>query len=166
VLRPLAEWLARTPLSQALQEHFWIVPTSQSIHILAVSIIVISAAMINFRLLGVGVQGRTVSQLSNALIPWMWRALAILLMTGLIQTLAEPVRQFVTPVYWAKMIMIVVVMGMTAVYARTLRRQGRGWDVGTSRPAAARIFAVVSMLLWIAIIACGRFIGYTWTFYA
>jgi hypothetical protein len=165
MFRPFADWLAETPLSKTLQDQPWVVPTSQSIHILAVSIVFGSACMINLRLLGVGRSGRSVSQLSNTLVPWMWRGLAVLLFTGLIQTIAEPVRQFVTPAFWAKMTMIIIVATMTIFYAKAVRRNSSAWDAG-SRPSRAKIFAILSTLLWIAIIACGRFIGYTWSFYA
>jgi len=166
MLRPFADWLADTSLSKILQNLSWVVPTSQSLHILAVSIVFSSACMINLRLMGVGRSGRSVSQLSATLVPWMWRGLAVLLFTGLIQTVTEPVRQFVTPMFWAKMLMIVVVASMTAVYAQTVRRNAALWDAAATRPARAKAFAVLSTLLWLAIIFCGRFIGYTWSFYA
>jgi hypothetical protein len=166
MLRPLADWIAATPLSKTLSDQPWVVPTSQSIHILAVAAVFASALMINLRLLGVGAKGRSVSQLSNALIPWMWRGLVVLLLTGSIQTLAEPVRQFVTPVFWAKMAMIIIVTVMTILFVRTLRRNAPVWDDVSSRPLQAKIFAVVATLMWLAIIVCGRFIAYTWESYA
>jgi len=166
MFRPFADWLTNTPVSMALQNHQWVVPTSQSIHILAISAVFAPACMINLRLLGVGANWRSVSQLSNCLIPWMWRGLAVLLITGIIQVVTEPVRQFVTPAFWAKMIMIVIVVGMTALYARAVRRDAAIWDAASSRPATGKVFAVVSTLLWLAIIVCGRFIAYTWIFYA
>ena len=165
MLRAFADWLGNTPLSSVFQNHAWVIPTSQSIHILAVSVVFASACLMNTRILGLGTRGRTVSQLSNAVLPWMWRALVVLLLTGFVQTVAEPVRQFVTPAFWAKMVMIVIVATMTALYAGVLRRHGAAWDNASSRPSAAKVFAVVSTLLWLAIIACGRFIGYTYTFY-
>src|SRR5260370_25889505 len=122
MFRSFADWLSNTPLSKTLQDQSWVVPTSQSIHILAVSVVFGSACMINLRLLGVGSSGRNVSQLSNTLVPWMWRGLVVLLFTGLIQTITEPVRQFVTPMFWAKMVMISVVTAMTGLYARAVRR--------------------------------------------
>jgi hypothetical protein len=166
MFRPFADWLSSTALSKTLQDQAWVVPTSQSIHIIAVSVVFGSAVMINLRLLGVGRSGRSVSQLSNTLIPWMWRGLAVLLFTGLIQTIAEPVRQFVTPMFWAKMTMIIVVATMTAWYAHAVRRRAPEWDTARPRPVRATVFAVLSTLLWMAIIVCGRFIGYTWSFYA
>jgi hypothetical protein len=166
MFRPFADWLAETPLSKTLQDLPWVVPTSQSFHILAVSVVFSCACMINLRLMGVGRSGQSVSQLSKTLVPWMWRGLAVLLFTGLIQTVAEPVRQFVTPMYWAKMMMIVVVTSMTAVYVKAVRRNAPAWDAPAPHAARAKAFAVVSTLLWLAIIVCGRFIGYTWSFYA
>jgi hypothetical protein len=166
MFRPFADWLSNTALSKTLQDQAWVVPTSQSIHIIAVSIVFGSACMINLRLLGVGRSGRSVSELSNTLVPWMWRGLGVLLTTGLIQTVAEPVRQFVTPMFWAKMLMIMVVATMTALYAGAMRRNAPEWEGTSSRPLRAKVFAILSTLLWLAIIVCGRFIGYTWSFYA
>lgn len=165
MFRPFAEWLATTSLSDTLKEQLWVVPTSQSIHILAVSIVFASASMINLRLLGVGRSGRSVSQLSATLVPWMWRALAVLLFTGIIQTIAEPVRQFATPMFWIKLALIVIVSTMTAIYATTVRHNAPLWDAEATRPAGAKIFALVSMVFWLVIVVCGRFIGYTWAFY-
>ena len=165
MFRPLADWLATTTVSKTLADLPWVVPTSQSIHILAVSAVFASAFMINLRLLGVGANGRSVSQLSHTLLPWMWRGLTVLLLTGIVQTLVEPVRQFVTPAFWAKMAMILVIAAMTALYGRAVRRNAPLWDAASSRPPQAKLFAVVSTLMWLAIIVCGRFIAYTWSMY-
>jgi hypothetical protein len=166
MLRRFADWIATTQLSQLFQSQLWVVPTSQSIHIVAIGIVFTSGLMINLRLLGIGARGRTISQLCTSLFPWMWRGLGVLLLTGVVQTIAEPVRQFVTPAFWAKMAMIVVVAAMTAVFAHQVRSNAARWDSGNASPVGARVFAVVSSLLWIAIIACGRFIGYTSALYA
>jgi hypothetical protein len=165
MFRPFAGWIATTRLSAWLQNEFWVVPTSQSIHIIGVCLVFSSAIMINMRLLGVGVKGRSISQLSSSLVPWRWGGLCVLLVTGMVQTIAEPVRQFVTPAFWAKMAMILIVATMTAAFARKVRANAARWDAAGTRPASARAFAIGSSLLWILIIVCGRFIGYTWSFY-
>lgn len=166
MFRPFANWIATTPLSKVFQNQLWVVPTSQSIHIVSVCLVFSAAMMINLRLLGVGAKGRSISQLSASLVPWMWGGLCVLLLTGTVQTIAEPVRQFVTPMFWAKMVMVLVVAVMTAWFARKVRAKAALWDAAGTRPSGARVFAVSSTLLWMAIIVCGRFIGYTWAFYA
>jgi hypothetical protein len=166
MFRPFAHWLAKTKLSTFFQNTSWVVPTSQSVHIVCVSLVFASAIMINMRLLGIGARGRSISQLTAHVLPWMWGGLVVLLLTGAVQTITEPVRQFVTPMFWAKMAMIVVVALMTALFSSAVRNNAARWDSASTRPSSARLFALVSTVLWMAIIVCGRFIGYTWSFYA
>jgi hypothetical protein len=121
--------------------------------------------MINLRLLGVGIRGRSVSQLVDTLVPWMWRALAVCFLTGAVQTITEPVRQFITPIYWWKMCLIVVMAVLTLWMSRSVRAHATEWNDASTRPAAARVFAVVSSCAWVSIIVFGRFIGYVWAYY-
>jgi hypothetical protein len=164
IVRHWADWISATTLSQWLQGHPWVVPTSQSIHILMISVVFGCAVMINLRLLGVSAGGRSISTLVGTLVPWMYIALVLLLITGAIQTITEPVRQFVTPAFWWKMLMIVVVVSLTQWFASSVRRNAARWDTPARGPGA-RVFALVSLALWIAIIYCGRFIAYTWEFH-
>src|ERR1700680_2200810 len=156
-----ANWLASTALSGWLQGETWGGPTSPSIHIISLSVVFCCAVMISLRLLGLSASGRSVSQLVDTLVPWMYRALAVLLLTGFVQTVAEPVRQFVAPVFWWKMLMIICVLALTVCFARAVRRNAAAWDT-PPRPAGAKWFALISLGLWIGIIFCGRFIDYTW----
>ena len=159
-----ADWVANTRLSDWLQSATWVVPTSQSIHIASVSVVFCCAVMISLRLLGLKASGRSVSQLVDTLVPWMYRALTVLLLTGMVQIIAEPVRQFVAPVFWWKMLMILCVLPLTVCFARAVRRNAPRWD-SVPRPVGAKWFAVISLGLWVGIIFCGRFIGYTWELY-
>jgi hypothetical protein len=157
-----AELLAGTPLSLWLQEHLWVVPTSQSLHIVALSVVYASALIISLRLLGLGKKGRPVAMLMSTLTPWMYGALVILLLTGAVQTITEPLRQFVTPAFWWKMCMIVVIVVYTVIFDRSVRRHSERWSAANANPLSARLFALTSLALWTAIVVCGRLIGYTW----
>ena len=162
MVRQWADWISSTALSQWFQNELWVVPTSQSIHILALSVVFGCAVMVNLRLLGIGAtSGRSVSRLIDSLVPWIYRALVALLLTGAVQIIAEPMRQFGTPAFWLKMLMIPVVLGLTAAFAGVVRRNPAKWDSAATRPAGAKVFALVSLGLWVGIIFCGRFIGYT-----
>jgi hypothetical protein len=165
MIRSAADAIAASYLSVTLQNISWLVPVSQSIHIVCLSVVFASAMMINLRLLGVGARGRSVSSLVATLVPWMWWALLGCLLTGSLQTFIEPVRQFVTPYFWAKMLLIACMAGLTAWMARAVRTHSAAWDVPT-RPLIARLFAVVSSVAWITVVTFGRVIGYVWAQYA
>jgi hypothetical protein len=157
-----ANWIASTRLSLLFQTTEGLIAASQSIHILAISVVFGSGLMISLRLLGVGASGRTVSRLASTVLPWMWWSLLVLLLTGLLQTVAEPVRELGTTAFWLKMSMLVCVLALNVWFGRTVRIRAAAWDSAVTRPASARVFAVVSLLLWVAIVLCGRLIAYTW----
>ena len=162
LLTSLASWIASTRLSLFFQSTNGLIATSQSIHILAISVVFGSGLMISLRLLGVGASGRTVSRLASTLLPWMWWSLLALLLTGLLQTVAEPVRELGTTAFWLKMGMLVCVLALNVWFGRTVRARAATWDSAVTRPASARLFAVASLLLWVGIVLCGRLIAYTW----
>jgi hypothetical protein len=166
MFRPFADWIATAPLSTALKEYSWIVPTSQSLHIVSIALLFSAALLINARLCGLGYLHRSILQTIDTLTPWVWRALLVLVATGTLQTIAEPVRQFVTPVFWIKLLLIVINTTMTFAFARLARGTAASWTATGGRPPGARTFAALSTLMWVGIIVCGRFIGYTWSFYA
>lgn len=161
-----ANHLAATSLSQWLLAREWVIVILQSIHIVMLSVVFGCAVVINLRVLGVSARGRPVSTLVPSLTPWMYGALVVLLITGTFQTIAEPMREFVAPAFWAKMAMVLIVFLLTATFDRAVRRNHERWDSAASKPRGAFLFALVSLALWIAIIFCGRFIAYTWNFYA
>lgn len=87
------DWLERTPLSQAIQGAGWIVPTVQTIHILAIAAVLSSALMIALR-------GDT------RLRPVIWWTLPVLLATGITMIIGEPVRSLENPVFQLKMALL------------------------------------------------------------
>ncbi|MGA3157903.1 MAG: DUF6644 family protein [Steroidobacteraceae bacterium] len=164
MVRELADWIQSTRLNHVVRDATWLVPTSQAIHIVCVAIVLGSTIMISFRLLGVMQPTRSVAQLVDTLIPWMLRAVAVLLLTGVVQTVAEPRRELLAGVFWLKMAMVLCAVIVTVWFATTVRRNTASWsDAGGTRiPAQARIFALVSLVLWAGIVICGRLIAYSW----
>lgn len=165
ILHDWAYQLAATQVSKWLLARQWIIVVSQSIHIVMLSLVFGCAVVVNLRLLGVSASGRPVSVLVRTLVPWTYVALLVLLVTGVLQTVAEPVREFVTPAFWAKMVMVLMAVLLTAALARAVRANRERWDCASTRPRRAALIAVTLLALWTAIIFCGRFIAYTWTFY-
>jgi hypothetical protein len=156
----LANWIASTRLSLFFQATEGLVASSQSIHILAISVVFTGGLMISLRLLGIGASGRSVSRLAQTVLPWMRWALIVLLLTGLMQLIAEPVRELGNTAFWLKMGMLAGVLALYVWFARAVRARAETWDGTSTRPASARLFAVTSLLLGVGIVFCGRLIAY------
>ena len=160
-MQSFASWIAGTSLSETLKAYLWIIPTSQSIHILAVSVVFVCALMIGLRLLGWSRSERTLSMMIGKQTRLMYAGHIVLLLTGAVQTIAEPARQFGSPAFWIKMSLIACGLLITYFLSRGARNDPRRWDAADHRPARLRIYGTGYVLSWAAIIFCGRFIGYT-----
>ena len=157
---PFGNWLYDTPFSTSLRETDWIIPTIQSVHIVAISVVVGSALVSDLRLAGVLATDEKPAAIVRRYLPWMWAALIILLITGIGMLLAEPERTLTNAVFWTKMGLVLFAFALTLFFRKPLldpafRVEHARW-VSMVRPAAW-----VSLAVWIAVIFCGRWIAYT-----
>jgi uncharacterized membrane protein SirB2 len=155
-----SDWLSLTPISMLFQTVEWIIPAVQSVHILAIAIVMSSVIMVDLRLMGLMGHSQSISGMTRRFIPWVWWSLVVLLLTGLILITAEPRRDLLNPVFQAKMVLLVVAIVVTAVFQEIVRRNMEFWDLSPSRRAGALATAVLSLLVWTAIVGCGRWIAY------
>jgi hypothetical protein len=153
-------WIDQTPLSQTIQTTAWIVPTVQTVHILAIAAVMASVLMIDLRLLGILGREQPVARVSERFRPVIWWTLPILLASGLLMIIGEPVRSLENPIFQLKMALLVAAIILTLSYQVPLGRDPAFWDVTSSRRGVARIIAVLSLLLWVGIVFAGRWIAY------
>ena len=99
-LNQICQWIDHTALSQAIKATNWVVPTVQTVHILAIAVVASSALMIDLRLIGVFWANRPINAVSARFLPLIWWPLLILLATGAIMITdgevhdAPPANQF------------------------------------------------------------------------
>jgi uncharacterized membrane protein len=163
MLDDFIHWLGATPVSLVIQEVFWIIPTVQTIHILAISVVLASMAMFDLRLLGLAGRRNSIASLSRRFMPWLWGALIVLAASGCILIVGEPKRSLGNVVFQLKMCMlataIVVTLGFQAVLKRDLA--GGSADLAPAHVTAAKITGLLSLALWVGIAVAGRLIAYT-----
>jgi len=149
-------WLYATPLSTAIRDVLWVIPTVQSIHIIAITVLFGSALVSDLRLAGVLATDEPLRGVVRRYYPWMRNALMVLLFTGLNMIIAEPDRVLVNTTFWLKMVLVVTAFTLTLLLRRPLLRAP---DEREKRPIKA--LAWLSIGLWCAVIICGRWIAYT-----
>jgi uncharacterized membrane protein len=152
-------WLEQTPPSQTIQSAGWIVPTVQTIHILAISAVMASALMIDLRLFGILWRDQPLERVAARFLPFVWWPLLILFLTGVVMITGEPARALRNPVFQLKMALLVAALVMTFLLQRMVRNPATDNSAPPSR-RAPRLIAVCSLLLWIGIIFAGRWIAY------
>src|ERR1700732_158751 len=98
-----AQWLSQTSVSIAIQTHTWIIPTLQSIHIVAIGVIFSSVFMIALRILGSAGSDQTLLETFGRFGPPLSAALCVTVATGAFQVMGEPERELLSFSFWLKM---------------------------------------------------------------
>lgn len=172
LLFAFTEWLRGTSLTELslaindlsislwIQSHFWAIPTIQSLHIMSIGALFGASIMINLRVLGVTGTSRTMAQTMRRYIPWIWWAFALLVFSGTLLIIGEPVRELINPIFWIKMALIVVALIATLGFNGALKARAANWETTTGATAGLRLAAVLLLILWCAVMFGGRWIAY------
>ncbi len=156
------KWIESSTLGAGVKNSIWIFPVVESIHILAIVLLAFTAAMIDLRLLGVGfLRRRPVAEVARQLTPWMWRAIVLLILTGIALFSSEAASKcYDSQAFYIKMALIAVAIVNAAIAGAIIRRHADEWDSRRSAPFGAKMMAVVSLVAWAGVVFAGRGIAY------
>jgi hypothetical protein len=153
-LFPFFKWVDETSLSQAIKATTWVFPLTETIHILALSVLLGSVFLIDLRLLGIAIRKWSPAQILEQVRPLMNWSVGVILVTGSLLFIAEPRKCFDNAAFGPKMIFLALALIIQfTVYRRVGSMQAR-------IPVWGRMLAVVSFGLWFAVAVCGRAIGF------
>ena len=154
------EWLAQTSFSLAIQTHEWVIPTVQSIHIVAIGIVLASVFMIDLRVLGLAGRDQSLTETTNRFGPWLTAALCVLLVTGILMVVGEPARELLAFSFWLKMFLVAAGTLIAAIFQIALRRNEAYWEESVAKRRSTKSLAILTLFIWVAIVILGRFIAY------
>ena len=161
---PVGAWLGQTGLSHAaraaLRANDWLAPTDETLHILALTTLFASAAILHLKILGVLGHDRPLGQLARRLLPLTWSALVVLILTGGLLVLNRPGRYFRSDMFIFKMGFVLLAVAWTLVLTIGFARHEQFWDGDAGKRRMAKAGAVLALMLWSGAIICGRWIAY------
>jgi hypothetical protein len=159
-LKAFCEWLAATSLSQTVQNVLWVIPLVQSLHILAIAVLIAAIVTIDLRLVGLNRDGPTLAGLSRRFMPWFWTALAMLLATGAVLVIGEPARELLNWLFYTKLVLVLLLMALTAFFQRRIAGDGAAFDATAAARIAGRMLGGFSLIIVTSVIIAGRWIAY------
>lgn len=159
-LSSFLQWLGATQFSQWMSGSIWAEPVVETIHVLTLTFFLGFAVLLDLRLLGVCMRKRPVSEVLDQFNPCLFCGFAVMIISGVLLFSGDPVDFYSTMFFKVKMILIVFAGLNVLIFNATIRRKVAEWDLAVKTPQAAKIAAVVSLVLWAAIVAAGRAIAY------
>ena len=131
-------------------------PVLECLHIIGFAIAVGTIAIVDFRLLGVGMRRQKVADLNRDLWLWTLSGLVITVFSGLLLFSSDADMYYLNLAFLFKMACLLVAI----VFHYTIRRKVVSSD---SVPAYGKLVACVSLALWASVIFGGIFIGFVYT---
>ena len=153
--------LQDTQIATAIREGETLFPWIECIHVLALTLVIGSIAIVDLRLIGWRSRQRSVTETTAEALPVTWGAFALALLTGGLMFSSNAAAYAHNGYFQAKMALIGLAGVNMAVYHLCVAREAASWHTAASTPLKARIVGGTSLLLWIAVAACGRWIGFT-----
>jgi uncharacterized membrane protein YkvI len=160
-MREFANWISTTAPSQYLQENYaWSIPGIQSIHIIAIGILMGSIFLINLRVLGWAGRDQSLVTTTQRYAPWMWGSLVVLTISGIAMIVSEPARELLSLSFWVKMVLLAIGILVAIAFQISLRRNAAAWETSLVSRGRVRTAAVVTFLIWCAVAVMGRMIAF------
>ena len=161
-LPALLEWLEGTPASVGIRESILFYPFVETSHVLTLCLFLGMTATWDLRLVGLALRQVPVSDVVNRLFPWAIAGFALMVVSGSLLFLSSPVRASQNIFFQIKMVAIALAGLNAFVFHRTVFRWVAEWDRSDSLPFRARMAGLLSLVLWSAVVVCGRMQAYNW----
>lgn len=149
-----------TPLATALRTSRVLFGAVAAVHLLGVGLLFGSIAVLDLRLLGLS---RTISvrRLAAHILPWTVLSFILIVPSGLVMFLARAAGLIASRLFAIKMGLIMAATVNAAVFHTGVFRSAAAWDTERMPPPAARLAAALSLIIWSAVLVCGRMLAAT-----
>ncbi len=152
-------WLEQSAFAAAIRQSVWLYPAANIGHIVALFCFAGAVTVMDVRLLG-GLAAIPPGPLIARARRFAIGALAAMAVTGFMLFSAEASHIVLNPVFQLKFALIGAGLVNVALYEFGAKRAIEGLAPGAVMPPQARMVGLTSLVVWIAVAACGRSIAY------
>jgi hypothetical protein len=155
-LLPIFKFFDKSWIGLLVADSNWLFPAIEAVHIVALCLLFGALIMLNLRLMGLGLTNKPVSQLARDLSPWVSVNLIIILATGVMLFASEAMKAYTSVPFQVKMLFLFAAI----VFHYTIYGHITKVDEAQRNPTVAKLTAILSIVLWLAVGIGGRGIGF------
>ena len=157
----LISYLENSALADNIRENDLLFPLIELVHVVAICLVVGSILAVDLRLLGLASLNRPVSRVSHGILPLTWGAFVVAVASGGLLFISNATKYLGNGFFVAKLCLIAAAGLNMAMFHFISAKDLPRWENDRRPPLPARLAGGVSIVLWIAVVACGRWIGFT-----
>jgi hypothetical protein len=136
-------------------------PLIESFHVIGLTMVFGTVAIIDLRLLGLASVRRPFATLASETIRWTWTAFALTATTGALMFSTNALAYYQNLQFRFKMSLLVLAGINVLIFNFTAGRRVDRWNSDRAAPMAGKLAGAVSLLIWIGVIFLGRWVGFT-----
>jgi hypothetical protein len=160
-LLPLAEAIHASAVAEWMRSSLKAMPFIEAVHVIAVAVVFGSILIVDLRLLGFPNVKRAYTRVSGELLRLTWIGFSVSVVTGVLMFAPNAITYYNNRAFRLKMLALLAAGINMAIFQLVTERGVSAWDKDRTAPAAARLAGLLSILLWVTVIALGRWIGFT-----
>jgi hypothetical protein len=143
--------LLQNAIADALNNTEWAFPLAECVHIGGFAIGIGSIALVDFRMLNLGLRHETAARILKYTEPWTLISLVFVVFSGLALFSSQTSIYLVNVIFPLKMYVLVAAL----LYNFTVHRKVATME--NPPPVLSRLVAIVSLLLWVSVVFGGIF---------
>lgn len=151
-------WLQESALGEAMRQSLLLYPVVEVIHLIGIALLVGSIVALDLRLLGLR-RLLPATGMAQHLLPVSVFGFLLAAASGSMLFVTEAASLAFNPAFQLKLVLIALGGLNAAAFHVGPWRAVRRWE-HTAPPAAARVGGILSIVLWLAVLTCGRMIAY------
>jgi hypothetical protein len=155
------ESLESSGLASGIRESLWLFPLIEATHVCGLATVFGTITIIDLRLLGIASTQRSFQRMASDILKWTWAAFALTALTGTLMFITNAAVYYHNFFFRTKMLLLLLAGINILVFELTAGRTIHRWDNAPSVPPAGKATAALSLVIWIAVIFMGRWIGFT-----
>jgi hypothetical protein len=154
--------LEATSIATVIRENESLFPWVESLHVLAITLVVGSIAIVDLRLMGLASRERAAGRLASEVLRCTWAAFALAAITGALLFSSNAFNYAHNSYFQAKFVFLALAgINMSIFHLFAGRDIGRWGIPPETTPLRAKIAGAISLLVWIGVVAFGRWVGFT-----
>lgn len=160
LLQHLCQLLYDSRIGTAIRESDYAFSIFESIHVLGVTLLAGTIAILDLRMLGVILRPIPVTRVARTVLPLTWSGFGVMFSSGFLLFWAEAAKNYTNPAFRIKLLLLALAGLNPLIFHTTVYRSVHEWETDERSPWRARAAAMASLTLWGGVIVAGRAIAY------
>jgi hypothetical protein len=160
LLEQFCQWLYDSAIGIGIRESIWVFPIIETVHVLGITLLVGTVAILDLRLLGVVLKREPVARVAGSVLPLTWAGFGVMFVSGFLLFWSEAAQSYANPAFRIKLVLLLLAGLNPLIFHFTIYRTVGDWNHRIVTPLGARLAGLFSLTLWGGIICAGRAIAY------